>query len=42
MKSEVKKLKNSLLEITIEETAENVGKHRKKVIQNIAKNATIK
>lgn len=42
MKSEVKKLKNSLLEITIEETAENVAKYRKKVIQNIAKNATIK
>lgn len=42
MKTEVKKLKNSIVEITIEETAENVAKYRKKVIANISKNASIK
>lgn len=42
MKTEVKKLKNSIVEITIEETAENVAKHRKKVIANISKTASIK
>lgn len=42
MKTEIKKLPKSIVELTIEETAENVLKHRKKVIQNIVKNAQIK
>jgi trigger factor len=42
MKTEVKKLPKSILELTIEETAENISKYRKKVLENISKNAQIK
>ena len=42
MKSEIKKLDNSIVEITIEDTKENIIKHRKKVIEKIRKNADIK
>jgi FKBP-type peptidyl-prolyl cis-trans isomerase (trigger factor) len=42
MKTEVKKLPKSILELTIEETAENISKYRKKVLENIGKNAQIK
>lgn len=42
MKTEMKKLENSIVELTIEETAENLLKFRKKVIENIRKNADIK
>ena len=38
----MKKLENSIVELTIEETAENLLKFRKKVIENIRKNADIK
>ena len=42
MKTEIKKLENSIVELTIEETAENLLKFRKKVIENIRQNADIK
>lgn len=42
MKTELKKLKNSMVAITIEESTENLLKYRKKVIENIRKNADIK
>lgn len=42
MKTSIKKLENSIVEITIEETADNVAKYRKNVIKNLSKNADIK
>ncbi len=42
MKTEIKKLDHSIVAITIEETPENLVKFRKKVIENIRKNADIK
>jgi trigger factor len=42
MKTEIKKLENSIVALTIEESAENLLKFRKKVIENIRQNADIK
>jgi FKBP-type peptidyl-prolyl cis-trans isomerase (trigger factor) len=42
MKTEIKKLPKSIVELTIEETADNISKYRKKVLENIAQNAQIK
>lgn len=42
MKSSVKKLEKSIVEITIEESKENISKYRKQVINDIRKNADIK
>lgn len=42
MKSELKKLENSVVELTIEEDAKNIAKHRKNVIKDLEKNADIK
>lgn len=42
MKTEIKKLENSIVAITIEESTENLLKFRKKVIENIRKTADIK
>ncbi len=42
MKSSVKKLGKSIIELTIEESKENIAKYRKKVLENLRKNADIK
>lgn len=42
MKADIKQLPKSIIEITLEETAENVAKFRSKVIANASKNANIK
>jgi len=42
MKTSIKKIQNSIIELTIEETKENIIKHRKKVLENLRKNADIK
>lgn len=42
MKSSIKKLPQSIVELTIEETAENIAKHRKKALATLRKNADIK
>lgn len=42
MKSSVKKLEKSIVELTIEESKENILKYRKKVLNDIRKNANIK
>lgn len=42
MKSQIKKLDQSIVEITIEESAENIAKYRSKAINKIKKNADIK
>lgn len=42
MKSSVKKLDKSIVELTIEENKENIAKYRKKVMSDLRKNADIK
>lgn len=42
MKSSIKKLEKSIVELTIEESKENIAKYRKKVMADIRKNADIK
>lgn len=42
MKSSIKKLEKSIVELTIEESKENIAKYRKKVLNDIRKNADIK
>lgn len=42
MKSSIKKLEKSIIELTIEENKENIAKYRKKVLENLRKNADIK
>gem|GEM_PF-1779149 len=42
MKTSIKKIQNSIIELTIEETKENIIKHRKKVLENLRKKADIK
>jgi FKBP-type peptidyl-prolyl cis-trans isomerase (trigger factor) len=42
MNTEIKKLANSRIELTIEQSTENVAKYRKKVIASASKNANIK
>ena len=42
MKVEVKKLANSQVELTIEETAEKVASYRKKVLKDAAQNVQVK
>lgn len=42
MKSSVKKLEKSIVELTIEESKENISKFRNKVLNDIRKNADIK
>ncbi len=42
METSIKKLEHSIVELTIEETSENILKYRKKVISHLAKNAEIK
>ncbi len=42
MKSSIKKLEKSIIEITIEESKENISKFRKKVLNDIKQNADIK
>jgi hypothetical protein len=42
MKSEIKKLDNSIVEITIEEKKEFVAKYRKQGLDYLRKNADIK
>lgn len=42
MKTSIKKVPFSTIELTIEETKENIIKHRKKVLDNIRKNSDIK
>lgn len=42
MKVEVKKLPKSLVELTIEETAEKVASYREKVLKDAAKNVQVK
>ena len=42
MKSSVKKLDRSIVELTIEENKENIAKYRKKVMSDLRKNADIK
>ncbi|MBW7954635.1 trigger factor [Candidatus Gracilibacteria bacterium] len=42
MKSSIKKLEKSIIELTIEESKENIAKYRKKVLNDLRKNADIK
>lgn len=42
MKSSIKKLEKSIIELTIEESKENIAKYRKKVLSDLRKNADIK
>jgi len=42
MKSSIKKLEKSIVELTLEENKENIAKYRKKVLENLKKNASIK
>ena len=42
MNSQIQKLEKSIVEITIEETAENIAKFRQKAIKKIKANADIK
>lgn len=42
MKSSIKKLEKSIIELTIEESKENIAKYRKKVLTDLRKNADIK
>jgi FKBP-type peptidyl-prolyl cis-trans isomerase (trigger factor) len=42
MKSSIKKLDKSIIELTIEESKENIAKYRKKVLTDLRKNADIK
>jgi len=42
MKVEHKKINNSMVELTIEEDAKNIAKYRKKVLEDLRKNADIK
>ncbi len=42
MKSSIKKLEKSIIELTIEEGKENIAKYRKKVLNDLRKNADIK
>lgn len=42
MKSSIKKLEKSVVELTIEENKENIAKYRKKILNDIRKNADIK
>lgn len=42
MKSSIKKLPKSIIELTIEENKENIAKHRKKVLNNLRQNTDIK
>ena len=42
MKSSIKKLPQSIIELTIEETAENIAKYRKKALSTLRQNADIK
>lgn len=42
MKSQIQKLENSIVEITIEETTENIAKYRSKAIKKIKETADIK
>ncbi len=42
MRTSIKKVPNSIVELTIEETKDNIIKHRKKVLDNIRKKSDIK
>lgn len=42
MKTSINKLENSMVELTIEETKENIAKYRKKALEKIKKTADIK
>lgn len=42
MKSSIKKLEKSIVELTIEESKENIAKYRKKVLNDLRQNADIK
>jgi len=42
MKSSIKKLDKSIIELRIEESKENIAKYRNKVLNDLRKNADIK